>query len=320
MSRSLVLPRRLMLVLCAVALAVAASVPSLAGVASAQDDARVIETAFGEVEVPANPERVVVLNEQALDTALAVGVTPIGTVSSRGVDGVAEYLQEQVPDIEIVGTARETNFESVVALEPDLILAAAGTDQETYDLLSGIAPTVVPEAVSGAPWQDLTRFYAAALGKDAEIEQVLAEIDARIEELSASLGDNAGATVTVVRWMPNGPMVMAASTFTGQILQALGLQLPEFAQEIEGAAHSDVLSLENLAEIDTDWIFIATLNAEGADALEAAMSEPAFEQLAAAQAGQVVPVNGQLWSSTAGPLAAQAILDDIENALVGEAA
>jgi iron complex transport system substrate-binding protein len=201
-----------------------------------------------------------------------------------------------------------------------VILADPSTDEDTFELLNGIAPTVVPTSELGAPWQDLSRFYASALGKDAEIEQVLADVDQRIQQLRTELGENEGASVVVLRWLPNGPMVMSAQTITGQLLQALGFALPPMALELEGVGHSDVLSLENLSEIDVDWIFVATLDAEGEDALATAMSETAFQQLPAAQAGHVVAVNGQLWSSTSGPLAADAILDDIEAAMDGESA
>lgn len=80
--------------------------------------------------------------------------------------------------------------------------------------------------------------------------------------------------------------------------------------------HSDVLSLENLSQVDGDWLFLATLNDDGQAALDSAKQSPAFNRLNVVQNERVVPVNGQLWSSANGPLAAQAILDGIENALL----
>ena len=80
--------------------------------------------------------------------------------------------------------------------------------------------------------------------------------------------------------------------------------------------HSDVLSLENLSQVDGDWLFLATLNEDGQAALAAAKQSNAFTRLNVVEKERVVPVDGQLWTSANGPLAAQAILDDIEAALL----
>ncbi len=60
---------------------------------------------------------------------------------------------------------------------------------------------------------------------------------------------------------------------------------------------------------------MATLNEDGREALDAARQSPAFSRLEVAKRDQVIPVDGQLWTSASGPLAAQAVLDDIETAL-----
>ena len=72
--------------------------------------------------------------------------------------------------------------------------------------------------------------------------------------------------------------------------------------------HSDVLSLENLSQVDGDWLFLATLNEDGQAAVDAAKQSSAFTRLNVVQQEHVVPVDGQLWTSANGPLAAQAIL------------
>src|SRR5690606_32717185 len=56
---------------------------------------RVLDTAYGKVEAPSQPARIVILDEAALDTALAAGVQPAGTVASRGSAGIANYLQDK---------------------------------------------------------------------------------------------------------------------------------------------------------------------------------------------------------------------------------
>lgn len=282
--------------------------------------ARTLDTAHGEVEVPDDPERVVTLYEGALDASLAAGVMPVGAVTTRGGDDVARYLDTHLgePRPAIVGVVREINMEAVVGERPDLILAGPGLADAQYALLSKIAPTVVPDSPGLTPdaWKVEARQYGRALGRASAVNDAIAGVEARAAELREDLGDTEAGTANLVRWMPQGPLVMADRLFSSGLLAAVGLEV-DAAGLIEGQGpHSDPLSLENLSSLRGDWLFLATLNEEGGEALAAAQESPAFARLPVVEAGRVVPVDGQLWTSASGPLAAEAILDDIEAALL----
>ncbi|MCE8044135.1 iron-siderophore ABC transporter substrate-binding protein [Halomonas daqingensis] len=280
---------------------------------------RSVETAFGEVVVPRSPERVVTLYEGALDVALAAGVTPLGAVTTRGGDGMARYIEahlgEQRPAI--VGVVREINLEAVLALEPDVILAPPQLPEAQYRLLSRMAPTVVPltKGLDPEAWRAETRLFAQALGREAEIEAALEQVDARAAEVAERIAADEAPSAVLVRWMPQGPMVMSADLFTAGLLRAAGVAVHDAGLTRENSPHSDPLSLENLSRVDADWLFLATLNEEGREALQAAQATPAFARLDVVARDQVVPVDGQLWSSATGPLAALTILDQLDAAL-----
>ncbi len=280
---------------------------------------RSVATAFGEVVVPRSPERVVTLYEGALDVALAAGVTPLGAVTTRGGDGMARYIEahlgEQRPAI--VGVVREINLEAVLALEPDVILAPPQLPEAQYRLLSRMAPTVVPltEGLDPEAWRAETRLFAQALGREAEIEAALEQVDARAAEVAERIAADEAPSAVLVRWMPQGPMVMSADLFTAGLLRAAGVAVHDAGLTRENSPHSDPLSLENLSRVDADWLFLATLNEEGREALQAAQATPAFARLDVVARDQVVPVDGQLWSSATGPLAALTILDQLDAAL-----
>lgn len=277
--------------------------------------ARTLDTAYGEVTIDGQPERVVTLYEGALDSALTAGVMPLGAVVTRGGDGVASYLQERVGDIAIVGTSREINIEAVLAQRPDVILAAPRLPETQYRLLSQIAPTVVPDVEPFKPdsWKQEARAYARALGRSEPVEAAIAAVEARAVALSENPATQ--ASVSLVRWMPQGALVMSPAIFSSSLLTASGFTVSDGDIVKPGRPHSDPLSLESLSRIDNDWLFLATLNAEGDEALAAAKSSPAFARLDVVQRGQVAAVNGQLWTSASGPLAAQAVLDDIAAAI-----
>lgn len=268
-----------------------------------------VDTAFGRVDVPADPQRVVALGDTPLDTSLALGVTPVATLSSRGGTTVSAYLADRAGDVELVGTVRETNLEAVVQAQPDLILAAAGTEQAQYDALSAIAPTVVPEGTGFGEWESDAAVFADALGRGDEVEELLADLEERAADIASRV--DAPGTAAVVRWMPNGPIVMSAGLMTGRLVEAVGDQLPAVA-EFRDKPHTDPLSLENLSAVDADVLYVATLNDDGRSALEAAQASPAFARLGAAQNGGVHVVDGSTWTSAAGPIAASLVLDDLE--------
>lgn len=278
---------------------------------------RSVETAYGAVTVPEAPQRVVTLHEGALDVAVATGVKPLGAVTTRGGDNVARYLAPHFDDIAIVGVVREINLEAVLALEPDLILAPPQLAEAQYRLLSRMAPTVVPrnEGLDPEAWRSETRLFAQALGREAEGEAALDDVDARTAELAERLAADERPSAVLVRWMPQGPMVMSEALFTAGLLRAAGVAIHDAGLVREGVPHSDPLSLENLSRVDADWLFLATLNEEGQEALEAAKASPAFARLDVVARDRVVPVDGQLWTSATGPLAAQAILDQLDAAL-----
>ncbi|MBD9655545.1 iron-siderophore ABC transporter substrate-binding protein [Pseudomonas sp. PDM12] len=300
---------------CACLLALSGLV-ALLPLGTAQAASRTVDTAFGALELHGTPQRVVTLSENALDTALAVGVTPLGSVATRGGNDVSTYLKDKAGDIKIVGTARETNLESVFALQPDLILAAPALTRDQYQKLSLIAPTLVPKGNAFADWRQNVEFYGQALDKRPEARAAIAAVDARIEGLKGKI--EPGQVASVVRWSPQGPGVMSHHLFVGQLLGQLGFKGTAMAAELTKKPHSDALSLENLSRIDGDWLFLATLNADGDKALEQARQQPAFARLKAVSSGHVQSVDGQIWSSGAGPLAAQVVLDDVEKAVTAQ--
>lgn len=293
----------------------------LSGLLVSAAQARTLDTAYGEVDVKGTPERVVTLYEGALDASLAAGVTPLGAVTTRGGDNVAEYVEAHFGDERpaIMGVVREINIEAVLEQRPDVILAPARLSEEQYQLLSRIAPTVVPTTQPIAPdnWKAEARLYGEALNRQDAIEDAISAVDQRAAELASALdAAEVGGTAFVVRWMPGGPMVMSKNLFAAGLVAQVGLTVEDAGLVGERGVHSDILSLENLSRVDGDWLFLATLNEDGQEALASAKQSSAFTRLDVVQREQVVPVNGQLWTSANGPLAALAILNDIDAALL----
>lgn len=270
-----------------------------------------------EVAVPVAPKKVVTLSEPTLDAALALGIQPIGATSGRGQSGVAGYLAPKAKSARIVANVAEPDLDKLAAMRPDLILLDETVGaKRVQDKLSRIAPTVLTAKLN-APWRDAFTATADALGKKADGRKWLASFDARTKTVKDGLGANAGAVTSVIRWQNGAPSVVGKGKgHVGETLAALGLKRPQ-GQQGESSGHSEPVSLERLDAIDGDWLFLGALGdkAAGDKGLAEATAVPNFTKLKAVGKHHVVVVDGSAWNSSGGPLAAQAVLTDVEQAL-----
>lgn len=293
-------------------LAAALMLASLVGF-QAQAGTRQILDANGQSQtVPDAPKRIVVLSELDLDSALTLGVQPVGTVNGRGQATLPRYLLDKAgKEIAVVGDLDNPNLEKLIDLEPDLILTGQ-TKPELLALLKEIAPTVVT-GNWGEPWKLVFQRSALVMNKEAEGKAFLAQYDARLQEARTRLAKHQGEQISIVRWNPKGPSYMHGGTFASSVVQEMGLARP--AHQIgDKSPHSPALSLESLNLLDGDWLVIGTLSTSGdaVDAMKQAEQTPAFQQLSAIKGKRFGAVDGSLWTSTGGPQAALRVIDDVE--------
>ncbi|MDK3256677.1 ABC transporter substrate-binding protein [Blastococcus capsensis] len=278
---------------------------------SAQEDAvetRSVSHVMGTTEVPAQPQRVVTLDTPHLDTALSLGVTPVGSVQSDVAGGLPDYLGDRTEGIEIVGSIEEPELEAIAALEPDLILSSSVRHEEIYDQLSEIAPTVLTDYEEG--WQAIFGTTAEALGMAEEGEEALAEYESRAQEIGDALGAD-GASASIVRFLPDETRIYGPETFSGSILADVGFTLPELPYDEYSMVY---ISPELIDQADADIVFSTAYGDPGAttkgsvtavwDFLEA-VPDCAFE------------VDDDEWMLGIGPIGAGIVLDDVEAELAG---
>ncbi|MEV0645318.1 iron-siderophore ABC transporter substrate-binding protein [Phytomonospora sp. NPDC050363] len=273
----------------------------------------VTDATGAEVKVPVEPKKIVALSEQDLDGLLALGVKPAGTVNGRGQQTPPAYLGDLTAGIAIVGTVAEPALDAVNDLEPDLILAGGVADEQRLAALRDIAPTVVtykPET----DWKTAFKKTAEAVNKSTAADTWLADYDTEAGDAKTAIAAHAGESVSIIRWNPDGPVVMLKDSFASLVVQDAGLVRPDTQQD-PGFAHTDVLGLENLDKADGDWIFAATLQPGSAEALTEAKETPAFAALGAVKAERFVEVDGTLWTSRGGPLGALKVLEDLKSNL-----
>ncbi len=268
---------------------------------------RTIEHAMGESEVPENPERVVVLDTGELDSAMTLGVTPVGATETIAGADFPSYL-EGTEDIETVGTVEEPNLETLSTLEPDLILSSSLRHEQIYDQLSQIAPTVFTEE-TGATWRENFEVHAEALNKEDEAEEAVSDYETRMEEFRNAVGDDP-PIVSVVRFLQGDTRIYQKESFIGTILEDADLPRPE-SQNVDDFALLEV-SREAIPQMEGDIIFTTVYGEESETTIEDITSDPVWRQLDAIEEGNIHEVSDDLWMLGIGYTAADGVIDDLE--------
>lgn len=219
---------------------------------------RTIEHKFGSVEVPDNPERVVAVGFNEADFLLALGVVPVGVRDFIGPfeEQARPWAREELggADPKIVG-GEEINFEAVAALEPDLIMGIYSfVDGDGYELLSGIGPTVAQPAKyedGGTPWQDQLLLTGRALGKEAQAEQVVADVEARFAEARQRHPEFGGKTAAITFATEGELYVLTPEDLRTRFFTSLGFELPDETGSIS-RERIDLLDQDMLVLVGTD--------------------------------------------------------------------
>jgi len=275
----------------------------------ATDATRTITHARGTTEVPAEPQRVVVLDVGELDSAVALGVTPVGAVRAPVNTGLLSYLQDEAGGIELVGEIGEPDLEKIAALQPDLILGSELRVADFYDELSAIAPTVFTETV-GAVWKDNLALHAEALGETERAGQLLKAYEARADQVGRAVADD--ITVSVVRFVPGEIRLYARASFIGTVLEDAGIARPP-VQDVD--EFDVVVSAEQIDQAEGDVIFVGTYGDAAETDGPSVLGGPLWTRLPAVRSGDVHEVEDDIWFLGTGVGAAERVLDDLERLL-----
>lgn len=221
-----------------------------------------IATKFGDVTVESRPERVVALGWADAETALALGVQPVGASDwlAFGGDGTgpwADGLYDTPP--EIIGT-QEPSYEAVAALDPDLILDTKSSgDQDRYDRLSQIAPTIaLPEGADNylTTVEQQVTMVSAALGESAKGAELLDGLAADFASAAREHPEFAGKTITVGAFSGTGFGAYIADSTRLLFMKKLGFVSNPAIDALTPKGFSVPISEEELDTLDADVVVI----------------------------------------------------------------
>ncbi|MFM9368240.1 ABC transporter substrate-binding protein [Streptomyces sp. Da 82-17] len=282
---------------------------------AAKGSTHTVKTAMGDVKVPDAPKRVVVLDTAELDSAITLGVKPVGATHADVQSGFLDYLpKDEVKGIEDVGAMMTPNVEAIAGLKPDLILTSKIRHEKLYPQLSKIAPTVMTEN-TGYPWKENFQVHADALGKKAEAKQVVEEYETHAADVTEALGGDAKAAATkvnVVRFVEGADIrIYGRKNYIATILKDVGLGRPAVADKAVDGFSYDV-SPEKIDAADADVIFHSTYGDPKKAKETQTTGGSLWKGLKAVEDGKVFAVDDQLWIQGIGYTAANKILDELQ--------
>jgi iron complex transport system substrate-binding protein len=265
------------------------------GESSASSDAFpvTIEHKYGTTEITEKPVRVVSVGYQDQDPILALGVVPVGLRDWFGDKPSATWpwaeglLDGETP---VVLPSAEINFEQVLDLEPDLIVGiSSGMSETDYQRLSEIAPTLVQTADQPdfqETWQTQTRMIGQALGESGKADQLIGEVEDRLDAEAKDNPELAGKEGTMSYLFEDGSIgAYGPGDARSRLLTDLGMVIPREVIEAAGDQFYSQFSLEQIGMLDHDVLVWLTYQPDAVARLEAS---PLRQQLDAATQGREI--------------------------------
>ena len=300
-----------------------------------------VDSAASSTTPPAGP-RVVTLGTAALDSAMTLGITPVGAALNPADGSLPDYWPvSRVAEITPVGDIGLPDTAVVRRLRPDLIIGEQAVDGAHYETLSRIAPTLLTTS-AGQAWKTAFQQHAQALGRRAAADAFTTAYQRHAGQVAQALAAAGltGRRISVVRFTAGGPpRLYGRQSFPGTLLADVQLGRPDS----QGADQAETdLGADQLARADGDFILYGVAantpapastpsaltgtddtdsadSTDGGDGTDGASggvpASAGWRALAAVRAHRAFPVSDQLWFQGVGYTGANAVLDELQHLL-----
>jgi iron complex transport system substrate-binding protein len=249
-----------------------------------------VGTAFGDVTVDEEPTRVVALGWGDAETALALGVQPVGASDwlSFGGEGVGPWAAGEYDEAPEIIDTLEPSYEAIAALQPDLILdTKSPATQDRYDKLSAIAPTISqpgganPYLTSSA---DQLQMIGEALGRTDEATALQQQVDQAFTDAAAAHPEFAGTSVAVAAYSSEGFGAYVEGDSRVDFMEQLGFTLKPEIQALATDSFFVSVSEEQLPLLDAGLTVAFPIFVDAAQIT----GNPLWQAIPSVQAGHAV--------------------------------
>ncbi|RFB32467.1 ABC transporter substrate-binding protein [Brevibacillus sp. VP] len=227
---------------------------------------RTIEYLGEKYTVLQKVEKIVITGAmEAMEDAVVLDVHPVGAISIGG--KFPEMFASVTGKSESIGEKQEPNFEKILLLKPDVILGSSKFQKEAVEKLQKIAPTILVSHIA-TDWESNLKLMAELTGKQAEADKILSQYETDTQAVKALLKEKLqGKKVAAVRIRGSQVFVYPKDVYFNPVLyDEIGLEVP---QQISMAKTQEAISIEQLAEMNPDYLFVQFSTSETQDAKHA---------------------------------------------------
>ncbi|QIB70479.1 ABC transporter substrate-binding protein [Aminipila butyrica] len=243
-------------------------------------ETRMVKTAHGEVELPADPQRILVT--YCMGDVLALGVKPVATY-----DVVGTAYEKEVEGLPVW---RKFEAEEILSYDPDLIIVV---NQEQYDVASKIAPTVLLPFTELSMEERVT-FLGEVLNRQQEAEEAIEKFEEQLNQAKETLQEKGilDKTVSIFEKDANGGLWVFGDKWGrgGDLIYShLGFKAPEIVQnEIIAKDQYREVSMEVIPDYAGDYLILSgeTNQLNG---------NPIWDSLPAVKNGRTIPIDFTLF-------------------------
>ena len=263
--------------------------------------------------IPVDPQRIVAVDSYALENLLALGVKPVASAVVGPFSVDYPQLTGLIDGVVDLG-GYPPNLETMLSVQPDLILAIEPWITDQYDKFTAIAPTVSIKFDDVTPEQFLS-IIADAVNSPIAPADAIATFDARVAALNTAIAEKGRqGTVSVVLFYADVLYVYPVDTAFNE-LPLVGLTSLPAQNEAIGSEWRIEITKEQLPLLDTDYIFLVTYatSAEeetaNGEMIARLNEDPIWKTLKAVQNDSVFVVQSQWITGTL--LSEHKVLDDL---------
>ncbi|MGH8921121.1 MAG: ABC transporter substrate-binding protein, partial [Actinomycetes bacterium] len=216
-----------------------------------------------EAEVPADPQRIVVLSGDQLDALCALGLQSriVAAALPDGSSGQPSYLGTAVHELPGIGTRSTPDLAGIAAAHPDLILGSQALTPGLYPGLATIAPTVFT-AAPGAAWEANLGGVGAATARTGATEALINGFTERADQVG-TVHDATHFQASIVQLTENTMRVYGADNFPASVLSAVGVGRPPSQRFTDkpfieiGTADADLAGKADFSAADADLVYVS---------------------------------------------------------------
>lgn len=275
-----------------------------------QEEIVTVTDAKGEVDIPAEPKKIVDLSGNS-DILSILGYKVIGTANSDAYDYTKfpTYLEDTLKGAEILGYSMQDtmDIEAVMNLEPDLIVIST-VQEKMYDQLSEIAPTVMIK-LEALNWKDDIKTIANIFNKTEKADKWLADYEKQAKEAGDKIKKEYGEDTSYLAFLASGGQffVFDGAGFGSVLYEDMGLTKPNGMPE-QSDISLPVVTYEGLASIEADYIFLMATDEDLAE-LE---GNAIWNNIPAVKEGRVVVLNASPYFNQGySPIGRELLVDEI---------